>query len=126
MGQMRIQRWMRLVRNLRRDSTTFRVTPSGLENGPNVTGPHLVTGFSTEEPGGGRPAVAAECNDCNEILEAARREAATVRRLAFVADNAIANGDLARARAALRDLQDAMASQGSLGRREGTRGLRDI
>jgi len=49
--------------------------------------------------------VAVECNGCNEALDAARKVVLSARRLARVADNAIANGDLHRARAALRDLQ---------------------
>jgi hypothetical protein len=53
--------------------------------------------------------VTAECNECNEALDAARQAVAAARRLAMVADNAIANGDLRRARAALRDLQDTVA-----------------
>lgn len=49
--------------------------------------------------------MAADCNECNEALDAAREALAVARRLAMVADNAIMNGDLHRARAALRDLQ---------------------
>ena len=66
----------------------------------------MVTGFSTEGPGEGRPEGAAKCNECNEGLEAARKTISTARRLALVADNAILNGDLPRARAALRELHD--------------------
>ena len=49
--------------------------------------------------------MAADCNECNEALDAAREALAVARRLATVADNAILNGDLHRARAALQNLQ---------------------
>ena len=109
MGQMRIQRWMRLVRNLRRDSTTFRVTPSGLEKGRNVTVARSGAGVSTENPDRERTEAVGNCNECNEALEAARKALTVARRLGMIADNAIANGDVIRARAALRDLQEAAA-----------------
>jgi endonuclease/exonuclease/phosphatase (EEP) superfamily protein YafD len=44
-------------------------------------------------------------NECNEALDAAREALAVARRLATVVDNAILNGDLNRARAALQNLQ---------------------
>jgi hypothetical protein len=50
--------------------------------------------------------VAAECNECNESLDAVRAVLAAARRHAMVADNAIINGDLHRARTALRGLRD--------------------
>jgi hypothetical protein len=86
----------------------FPVTPSGLEKGPIVTGDRRETGVPTEGGDRGRPAVAPECNDCNEALEAARKSVTAALRLAMVADNAIVNGDVKRARVALSDLQDAL------------------
>lgn len=81
------------------------MTPSGIEKGPDVTGTRLATGNSTVGGDRERPAVAANCNECNEALDAAREALAVARRIAMVADKAILNGDLHRARAALRDLQ---------------------
>ena len=52
----------------------------------------------------------SDCNECNEALGAAQGAVMVARRLAMVADNAIVNGDLRRARAALRDLHDAVAA----------------
>jgi hypothetical protein len=86
------------------------VTPPGLERGPNVTGTHLVTQASTERTAGEWPAATAGCNECNEAVETARDALTVARRLAMVAYNAIANGDLTRARAALLQLHDAVAS----------------
>ena len=68
-----------------------------------------MTESSTESPSGERPEVAAVCNDCNEALRAARKVGVVARRLAMVADNAIANGDIGRARSALRDLKEVLA-----------------
>ena len=45
-----------------------------------------------------------DCTECNEALGAARQMAAVTLRLALLADNAIMNGDLHRARTALGDL----------------------
>ena len=84
------------------------MTPSGIEKGPNVTGGRRGTGVPTEGGDRTRPAVAAECNECNEALDATRKLVAAALRLAMVADNAIVNGDLKRARVALSDLQDAL------------------
>jgi len=81
------------------------VTPSGLERGPNVAGTGPTTHASTEGGDGERRAVAADCNECDEALDAAREALAVAQRLATVADNAILNGDLHRARAALQNLQ---------------------
>jgi hypothetical protein len=80
------------------------VTPSGIEGGRNVTGTRGKTGVSTEWDAGRRPEATSECNECNEALDAARDAIEAARRLALVADNAIVNGDLERAREALRDL----------------------
>jgi hypothetical protein len=59
--------------------------------------------------------VAAECNECNEALDAVRGALDAACRLANVADNAIVNGDLQRARAALLDLRDTVAAATTLG-----------
>jgi hypothetical protein len=56
-----------------------------------------------------RPAAMVDCNLCNEALEAARKVLMVARRLAMVVDSAIANGDLARAGTAMRELQDVLA-----------------
>jgi len=58
----------------------------------------------TEHSGGERRVVAADCNECNEALDAARKVIQAALRLAMVADNAIVNGELQHARAALRPL----------------------
>jgi hypothetical protein len=50
------------------------------------------------------------CNECNERLDAARAAITAARRLALVAQNALTNGDVQRARVALRDIHDATAS----------------
>ena len=61
--------------------------------------------MSPPDPGAvERPAVASECNECNEALDWVRGSLTAARRLALVAENALANGDLCRARVALRDL----------------------
>jgi hypothetical protein len=85
------------------------VTPSGIEAGRNVTGTRRRTGVSTESVAGEWPAAPSECNECNEALGAAWDAIAAARRLALVADNAMLNGDLQRARAALHELHDATA-----------------
>jgi hypothetical protein len=87
--------------------------PIGNRRGRNVTGTRGRTVGSTETDAEGWPAATSECNECNEALDAARDAIATPRRLALVADNAIVNGDLQRARSALRDLHDAAASGGA-------------
>ena len=51
--------------------------------------------------------VTFHCNECNEALQAARDALAAARRLAFVAENAVANGDSNGAQAALMDLRAA-------------------
>ena len=53
-----------------------------------------------------RSEVTSECNECNEALNAARAAITAARRLALVAENALVNGDLRRARAALQNLHD--------------------
>jgi hypothetical protein len=50
--------------------------------------------------------VTSECNECNEALDAALSLIRTVRRLALVAENALLNGELPRARTAIRDLHE--------------------
>ena len=60
----------------------------------------------------GRRAAASECNECNETLETARDLMAMTWRLALVAENALLNGDVQRARLALVDLQEANATDG--------------
>ena len=60
----------------------------------------------------GRPPATPECNECNEALQTARDVMAMTRRLALVAENALLNGDLERARLALVDLQAANATDG--------------
>lgn len=82
------------------------MTRPGIEAGPNVTGRRAVTGTSTEGGALERLAVTFGCNECNEALDAARETMRTTRRLVLVVENALANGDLSRARAALADLQD--------------------
>jgi len=83
------------------------VTPSGIEKGPDVAGDRGGTGVPTEGSGQRRLAATAECNECNEALDAAREMAMAARRLAMVAHNALLNGDLQRARSALHELHDA-------------------
>jgi hypothetical protein len=58
----------------------------------------LVTVSPTETTAQARHEVTFGCNECNEALNGVRAALATVRRLALVAQNALANGDLARAR----------------------------
>jgi hypothetical protein len=69
-----------------------------------------VTVAPTEGSALERPAVALGCNECDEALYATRAALAAARRLAFVAQNALANGDLRRVGTAPRDLQDAATS----------------
>ena len=88
------------------------MTPSGIEAGPNVTGERRSTGTSTEGGAAERPEVTLDCNECNEALQTARDVMAMTRRLALVAENALLNGDLQRARLALVDLQEANARGG--------------
>ena len=63
-----------------------------------------MTRTSTEGAVLERPPVAFDCNECNEALTSARTALATARRLALVAENALLNGDLPRARTALAGL----------------------
>jgi hypothetical protein len=63
----------------------------------------------TEAGALGRPPVTFGCNECNETLDAARAALRAARRLTLVAENALANGDLWRARTALRNVYDATA-----------------
>jgi hypothetical protein len=55
-----------------------------------------------------------ECNECNEALDAARAGLTAARRLALVAENALLNGDLRRAQAALQDFYDAATAGAKL------------
>jgi hypothetical protein len=50
--------------------------------------------------------VTLDCNECNEALDTARAVIAAARRLALVVQNALLNGDVRRAQAALRNLHD--------------------
>jgi hypothetical protein len=72
----------------------------------------------TDPPAVARPEATSGCNECNESLEAARRALTTARRLALVAENALAGGDQRRAEAALRglldDLHDLTMTRGTL------------
>jgi hypothetical protein len=52
------------------------------------------------------------CNECNETRDAARAIVRDSRRLVFVAENALKNGDLARARTALGELKEALTVVG--------------
>jgi hypothetical protein len=90
------------------------VTPSGIEAGPHVTGRRRVTPVPTESFAVSRPDATAGCNECNEALDAARDTVVEARRLAIVAENALLNGDLQRARSALRDLRHATTSDAAL------------
>jgi hypothetical protein len=64
------------------------------------------------EPGAlERPAVTFECNECNEALDALRVAVRNARRLAFVAANALANGDVTRGQAALSALNETLAGR---------------
>jgi len=72
----------------------------------------LVTGTATEGTAPGRPPATFDCNECNEVLQTARNVTAMTRRLALVAENALLNRDLQRARLALVDLQEANATDG--------------
>jgi hypothetical protein len=83
------------------------VTPSGIEAGPNVAGSRAVTVTSTDDGATRRHPAASECNDCNEAAGALRQTLAVVRRLVLIADNAILEGDLRRARDALEELHAA-------------------
>jgi hypothetical protein len=54
--------------------------------------------------------VAPGCNECNEALKVAVGTIQAARRLALVAENALSNGDLQRARSALGGLHEATAA----------------
>ena len=82
------------------------MTRPGIEAGRNVTGRRSVTIVSTAGAAPERLGVTFGCNECNEALDAAREALRTARRVVLVAENALTNGDLFRARAALADLQD--------------------
>jgi hypothetical protein len=57
-----------------------------------------------------RPEATSGCNECNEALEKARKAIAGARRLTLIAQNALMNGDVQRAHAALRELYGATSS----------------
>jgi hypothetical protein len=65
-----------------------------------------VTGTSTDGAALERPPVTADCNECNEALDATRAAMRAEWRLAVIAQNALLNGDVRRASTALRDLHD--------------------
>jgi hypothetical protein len=62
-----------------------------------------------------RPEATSECNECNEAL-AAVEAVRMARHLTLVAENALANGALASAHAALRDLLGTLSEVPSAGR----------
>ena len=84
------------------------MTRPGIEGGPNVTKHRSVTVAPTKADALERPAATFGCNECNEMLDAARATVRAVRRLAVVATNALANGDVTRARTALGDLNEVL------------------
>jgi len=88
----------------------MEVTRPGIEGGPNVTGERSGALVTTVGSDGERPPVTSGCNECNEVSKAAAEGIQAARRLAVVATNAIANGDLRRALGALFDLQHTMAT----------------
>ena len=92
------------IENDRKARPSTLCNPSGIEAGRNITGARGRTGASTETAAGRWPAAAAECNECNEPLDGVRNALTLARRLAVVAENAIVNGDVHRARAALRQI----------------------
>jgi len=93
------------------------VTRPGIEAGPNVTGRRAVTVAPTEATARARPDETFGCNECNEALNAVRAALTAARRLALIADNALVNGDLVRARSALHDLNDALVGVDGQGAR---------
>lgn len=69
-----------------------------------------------------RPPVTLDCNECNEALAEALTALAAAQRLALVAENALADGDLRRTQAAMRTIHD--ASAGEIGSTSSARRLR--
>ena len=98
-------------RNLPRDSTTFAVTPSGIEAGRNVAGSREMTVSSTETGGLERHAAARGCNECNEALDGTREVIRRARRLAMVAASTVMNGDPHQTRNLLEQLQSVLTSE---------------
>jgi len=98
-----------------------KVTRPGIEGGPNVTKRRSVAVAPTERSAAERPPVTVHCNECNETLEAVRATVTNAKRLAIVAENALANGDVARARAALAALNELLT--GSVRDREPANGV---
>lgn len=88
------------------------MTRPGIEVGRNITGRRRVTSTPTRGTALDLQTVTVDCNECNEALRGAREAVTDARRLALVAENALANGDLQRARSALRDLHDACETAG--------------
>jgi hypothetical protein len=82
------------------------VTPSGIETGRKFTGQRAVTASPTEPGAVERRAATFECNECNEAADAARARIGNARRLAFAAKHALENGDISRAKAALREVTE--------------------
>ena len=80
--------------------------------GPNVTGRRSVTHSPTKGSGAERSAATAGCNDCNEALDVLRAALTDSRRLALIAENALANGGLHRAREVIRRLHNATEDAG--------------
>ncbi len=95
-------------------SAGFRCDPIGNRSGSEGHGSAREDGGVDEGGAGGAPAATAPCNECNEALGAVRTALATARHLALVAENALVNGDLRRAQAALRNLNDLAASETTL------------
>ena len=73
-----------------------------------------MTGAPTDATVLERVPVTFDCNECNEALDAVRAALAAARRLALVAENALANGDLGRAQTALRNIHDTATSGAAL------------
>jgi hypothetical protein len=90
----------------RAPSLAFSCDPTGNRRGSKRHRTPPVTFVSTAGAAPERLGVTFGCSECNEALDAARGALRTARRLVLVAENALTNGDLFRARAALADLQD--------------------
>ena len=83
---------------------TIKAPKSNRQRWVDLTGSRRVTVAPTEGGAVERPAVACGCNECNEALDGARNALAIARRLALLAEDAIANDDVHRAHAALRQI----------------------
>ena len=84
------------------------MTRPGIEAGRNATEDRRRTGLPADGGALERPAVVSGCNECNELLYAARVTIGNARRLALVAENALANSDVIRGWAVLGDLRQAL------------------